>query len=91
MQHVLDLAGADRKPAERRFPHVTATHGGRDWRVTAVSLPDWRRGRGRYRIDRRHRVLHELAEAGLAILPFEPAGDATIIEIYRRLLAGKVV
>jgi len=37
------------------------------------------------------RVLHELAEAGFAIWPFEPAGDATIIEIYPRLLTGKVV
>jgi Protein of unknown function (DUF429) len=37
------------------------------------------------------RVLHELAEAGFTIWPFEPAGDATIIEIYPRLLTGKVV
>jgi len=37
------------------------------------------------------RVLHELAEAGFAIWPFEPAGDATIIEIYPRLFTGKVV
>jgi hypothetical protein len=37
------------------------------------------------------RVLHELAEAGFTIWPFEPAGDATIIEIYPRLFTGKVV
>ena len=36
-------------------------------------------------------VLHELAEAGFAVWPFESAGDATIIEIYPRLLTGKVV
>jgi hypothetical protein len=36
-------------------------------------------------------VLHELAEAGFAVWPFEPPGDATIIEIYPRLLTGKVV
>jgi hypothetical protein len=36
-------------------------------------------------------VLHELAAAGFAVWPFEPAGDATIIEIYPRLLTGKVV
>ena len=36
-------------------------------------------------------VLHELAEAGFAVWPFEPAGDATIIEIYPRLFTGKVV
>jgi hypothetical protein len=36
-------------------------------------------------------VLHELAEAGFTIWPFDPAGDATIIEIYPRLLTGKVV
>jgi hypothetical protein len=34
------------------------------------------------------RVLHELAEAGFTIWPFEPAGDATIIEIYPRLFTG---
>jgi hypothetical protein len=37
------------------------------------------------------RVLHELAEAGFTIWPFDSAGDATIIEIYPRLLTGKVV
>ena len=37
------------------------------------------------------RVLHELAEAGFTVWPFEPAGDATIIEIYPRLFTGKVV
>jgi Protein of unknown function (DUF429) len=37
------------------------------------------------------RILHELAEAGFTIWPFEPAGDATIIEIYPRLFTGKVV
>jgi len=36
-------------------------------------------------------ILHELADAGFAVWPFEPAGDATIIEIYPRLLTGKVV
>jgi hypothetical protein len=36
-------------------------------------------------------VLHELAEAGFAVWPFEAAGDATIIEIYPRLFAEKVV
>jgi hypothetical protein len=36
-------------------------------------------------------VLHQLAEAGFSVWPFEPAGDATIIEIYPRLFAGKVV
>jgi hypothetical protein len=37
------------------------------------------------------RILHELAEAGFAIWPFDSAGDATIVEIYPRLLTGKVV
>jgi hypothetical protein len=36
-------------------------------------------------------VLHELAGAGFTVWPFEPAGDATIIEIYPRLFTGKVV
>jgi hypothetical protein len=36
-------------------------------------------------------VLHELAEAGFAVWPFEPAGDATVIEIYPRLFTPKVV
>ena len=36
-------------------------------------------------------VLHELADAGFAVWPFEPAGAATIIEIYPRLFTGKVV
>lgn len=36
-------------------------------------------------------VLHELAGAGFTVWPFEPAGDATIIEIYPRLLTGRVV
>ena len=36
-------------------------------------------------------VLHKLAGAGFAVWPFEPAADATIIEIYPRLLTGKVV
>jgi len=36
-------------------------------------------------------ILHELAQAGFAVWPFESAGDATIIEIYPRLLTGKVV
>jgi hypothetical protein len=36
-------------------------------------------------------VLHELAEAGFTVWPFEPAGDAAIIEIYPRLFTGKVV
>jgi Protein of unknown function (DUF429) len=36
-------------------------------------------------------VLHELAEAGFTIWPFEPAGEAVIIEIYPRLFTGKVV
>jgi hypothetical protein len=36
-------------------------------------------------------VLHELAEAGFAVWPFESAGGATIIEIYPRLFTGKVV
>jgi Protein of unknown function (DUF429) len=36
-------------------------------------------------------VLHELADAGFTVWPFEPAGDATIIEIYPRLFTGKVV
>jgi hypothetical protein len=37
------------------------------------------------------RILHQLAEAGFTIWPFEPAGYATIIEIYPRLFTGKVV
>jgi hypothetical protein len=37
------------------------------------------------------RVLHELAEAGFTIWPFDPGGDATIVEIYPRLFTGKVV
>jgi hypothetical protein len=36
-------------------------------------------------------VLDELADAGFTVWPFEPAGDATIIEIYPRLFTGKVV
>src|SRR5215469_2750223 len=36
-------------------------------------------------------VLHDLAEAGFAVWPFESERDATIIEIYPRLLTGKVV
>ena len=36
-------------------------------------------------------VLHELADAGFTVWPFDPAGDATIIEIYPRLFTGKVV
>jgi hypothetical protein len=36
-------------------------------------------------------VLDELADAGFAVWPFEPAGEATIIEIYLRLFTGKVV
>src|SRR5262249_3454718 len=36
-------------------------------------------------------VLHELADAGFAVWPFEPSGDATIVEIYPRLFTGKVV
>jgi len=37
------------------------------------------------------RVLHQLTEAGFTVWPFEPVGDATIVEIYPRLFAGKVV
>jgi Protein of unknown function (DUF429) len=37
------------------------------------------------------RVLHELAEAGFTVWPFDPAGDAVIIEIYPRLFTGAVV
>jgi len=36
-------------------------------------------------------VLHELAGNGFAVWPFEPAGVATVIEIYPRLFTGKVV
>jgi len=37
------------------------------------------------------RALHQLTEAGFTVWPFESAGDATIIEIYPRSFAGKVV
>ena len=36
-------------------------------------------------------MLHELADAGFTVWPFDLAGEATIIEIYPRLLTGKVV
>jgi len=36
-------------------------------------------------------VLDDPADAGFAVWPFEPAGEATIIEIYPRLFTGKVV
>jgi len=35
-------------------------------------------------------LLHELAEANFAIWPFDEAGPATVIEIYPRLLTGRV-
>jgi hypothetical protein len=36
-------------------------------------------------------VLHELTGAGFSVWPFEPTGEAAIIEIYPRLFTGKVV
>jgi hypothetical protein len=35
-------------------------------------------------------VLHELAGAGFSVWPFEPAGEAAIVEMYPRLFTGKV-
>lgn len=36
-------------------------------------------------------VLHRLRRAGFSVWPFEPAADATLVEIYPRALTGPVV